>query len=174
MKKTSDLFIGIDNGKSGAIAIISGNKVKDVLSYPVDNPVLIYKFLKKYKNACLTAIEESFMSTMFAGATANGYECQGRYLMCLDLLNMKYVKASPRVKGWRYKLGFTSKGRQNLKQESIQVCLDTFKNASDFIQYEKSIVKEHKRIKTIAYNDNIADSILLAEYAKKLYNGDIK
>lgn len=171
---TSDIFLGIDNGKSGAIAVIKGDTVIDVLPYPVDNPCMIFHFLQKYKEASLAAIEESFMSTAFAGATANGYECQGRYLMCLDLLNMKYVKASPRVKGWRYKLGFQAKGRQNLKKESVDVCLERFKNATDYIRYEKNCIENHKRVKTFAYNDNIADSILLAQYAQKLHNGEIK
>ena len=44
---TSDIFLGIDNGKSGAIAVIKGDTVIDVLPYPVDNPCMIFHFLQK-------------------------------------------------------------------------------------------------------------------------------
>lgn len=165
----SEIYIGCDNGKSGALAVYDGVKVLDVLPYPTSKPKLLYDKLvnlcNKYDKLYI-AIEKPFTSRLSNVTTVN-FEVYGRYLQCFDILGLSYTDASPKVGGWRPQLGFTAKGRDALKVESIERALKIL-DAEAFISYEVKEIVNHKRTPVIRYNDNFADAINLAVYAKFL------
>jgi hypothetical protein len=167
----SNKFLGVDNGKTGWMVAIIGNEIVDKQCYESNNAKSTIAFLEKHNDAKLIALEEPFMSFQFSKVSAVGFELMGRYKACFEILDAPYTMASPRVGGWRKLVGYTSKGRDNLKQESIALVLQQFINGEEHISFVSRKRVEGKLQPVKQYNDNIADSVMLAVYARLHYEG---
>lgn len=159
-------FIGIDNGVSGFMAVIEGNKIVDYKRCPRENPCEILDFLEKHKDVTLVAIESGLITHKFRGVTGTAFEWQGRYKMCLDIKGIPYIMADPRVSGWRKKLGFKSNKREDYKEESITLCMRYFENAEDELTFPCRKRVDGHLVDDEYIDDNLADSCMLAKYAE--------
>ena len=170
-------FIGIDNASQGAIAIINQNMdIINVLKYPRNNLILMHEFLSPYKkrvgikNNCFAILEKPFLARNRINSTIVTYEIFGTHRMNLESLKIHYELAEPRLNietCWRKEFNFKSKKTEDLKKESIEIVNLIFDNRAD-----KWIRTPKKRRKIIEYckpDDNIAESLLLAEYARRIY-----
>lgn len=162
-------FIGIDNGVTGFIAVIEDDVIIEYIRYPRENPTMILEFLEKHKDVSLIAIEQAMMTTKFKHVSAVAYEVQGRYFMCFDIKKMDYIKADPRVNGWRKKMGYVSKKRNDYKIESIELVKKLFKNWEESLTFKCNKRIDHKIQETTYLDDNLADSCMLAKYAQTIY-----
>ena len=171
---SNDKFLGVDNGKTGWMVAIVGNTIIDKQCYESNNAKSTIAFLEKHNDAKLVALEEPFMSFQFSKVSAVGFELMGRYKACFEILDIPYTMASPRVGGWRKLCGYKTKGRDNLKQESIKFVLEQFDNGEEHIAYTARKRIDGHLQPTVMYNDNIADSVMLAVYARLHHTGGLK
>lgn len=159
---------GVDNGVSGWIAVVEGDKVIDCLKYPRGEETKIIDFLKKNEVKQLV-LEEPLMMSRFKHVSGIAFELLGVYKLSCMLANVPFEVASPRQKGWRYSLGYKSTRRADFKEESIQKACDTYSNAEEWITYKRNAIVDHKRTEITCKDDNLADSIMLAKYAEAVY-----
>lgn len=123
----------------------------------------LYDFLKRYREFCDTIvieepIRQSTLGTSIDAIFANAMTL-GVYLTIASILDYKVVLRSPKEWHLFFKeyeelpKNLTNKEkRDKIKECSIQICRDKFKNADDFI-----MEKGHKNP-----NDNIAESAILS------------
>ena len=90
-------FIGIDNGKNGAIAIIDVDRnIIDVFKYDETNTLLLYEKLKEYtgKYELYAFVESPIVVYGLAHQTAP-FETIGRHKMTLEILKIPYRMGTP-------------------------------------------------------------------------------
>src|SRR5574344_1536760 len=98
---------GVDNGVSGWIAVVEGDKVIDCLKYPRGEETKIIDFLKKNEVKQLV-LEEPLMMSRFKHVSGIAFELLGVYKLSCMIAGVPFEVASPRQKGWRYSLGYKS------------------------------------------------------------------
>ena len=93
----NNLFIGIDNGKHGAIALIDLEKnILDAFKYDEFNTTLFYDKLKEYESEynMYAFIEKPIVVYGLAHQTAP-FETIGRHKMTLEILKIPYKMGDP-------------------------------------------------------------------------------
>lgn len=126
----------------------------------------IYDMLLKYKdNIEYVVIEEPIrqtaMQTTIDALFANA-ESLGAYRAICSILELPIVLIKPQI--WHKQFQYNIVGKDNkekrecIKQESIRICREKFKNADDFI-----ILPRHKNP-----DDNIAEACILSLVDKEL------
>ena len=140
-------YIGVDPGKSGAFAILKDNQIE---MYSVfDKQAFInamYSMSKKKVRCCLEkvhAMPKQGSVSMFNFGMNFGW-LKG----VLDAFGIPYQEIPPQT--WKKEFGLNSK-----KEKSIEVCHQLFPDAN--------LVPHNCR----TAHDGIAESILLAEYARR-------
>ena len=144
------VYIGIDPGKKGAMAIIEstsdGIGVVKIIPFEPSDYILT---LKRYSGA--TVCIEDVHALRGNGVTASFTfgKTYGWLLGVLDALGVSYQAVS--VQKWKKEYGLNSD-----KAKSIEVCHRIFPNVS---------LKRTDKCKKD--DDNISEAILLAEYARR-------
>lgn len=153
---------GSDNGKSGFLVFLDFNKrIKYIEQYSTG--LRLYEILKQY-NPVYAVTEQVFMSSGFAHVASTGFTILGRYQQCFELLNIKYEAV--RAVSWRKKLDIKAKGRQEQKEAAINYCKEAFhKDDQHLLMSEVSHIVNHKREKTLIYDNNKCESTLISLYA---------
>lgn len=137
-------YIGIDNGKNGAMAIVEfakNRKIVDVLKYDSENPLVFYNALKEYDPAkCFAYLEEPIVVYGLAHQTAP-YETIGRHKMTLEILGISYTVGSPRMtskENWKNILGLKGKADQASKAAAEELSMLNKKLKTVVAEAEKS------------------------------------
>lgn len=91
------LFIGIDNGKQGAIALIDIERnIIDAFKYDETNTLLLYEKIKPYTEEYdIHAFVESPIVVYGLAHQTSPFETIGRHKMTLEILNIPYRMGSP-------------------------------------------------------------------------------
>lgn len=167
-----DILIGIDNGVTGALCAIYNSfpvhvillqetPVKKDKSYTkkpqnihrIDH-IELTKLLSRVKEngSVMAVIERAMVNPHAFKATQSALRALEAMLICLEMLDIPYEYIDS--KEWQRKFlssGIT--GRDQLKEASKQVGIDIFPNLC-------SIIEKH----------GDADSLLIAEYARRKYS----
>jgi hypothetical protein len=178
LKEKSRFFIGIDNGVNGAISVIDEKlNIIKVIKYPRYNLYSLYSFLYPYRglsgitSSSFGVLEKPFIAHNKLNATAISHECFGTHKMNLEALRISYRLADPRINVkncWRREFNFNSNRTDELKKESIDMVNLIFDGrAYDYLCQRKKNIKSREEY-TLP-DDNIAESLLLAEYARRLF-----
>lgn len=170
-------YIGIDNGLHGALAMISENKkIETVYGYTKDlftTGVLLSSLIKEYDNIN-AVLEKPIMGGNRDGyALGSMFRVYGQWETLLKINNIPFIDANPAIRHkdcWRKEFKFKSIKSVDLKNESIKICLDLFPDAGKWIKREKPIKGKNgrKEVLTDFYDDNKAESILLAEFCRRM------
>ena len=148
------LFIGIDPGKSGAMAIVSTDTQPFVRVVPFDEREYaeVLRFHTQYDDVCgciverVNAMPGQGVSSMFSFGTNYGF-IQG----LLTAYNIPYELVMPRV--WKKEFGVTSD-----KNTSIAVAKRLFPDVS---------LRRTERCKKD--DNNIAEALLISCYARRKF-----
>ena len=149
------VFIGIDPGKSGAIAVMTDTNISVVTNDKIDALNILKQLDKSMR--CFAILEQvhSFpgqgVSSTFSLGDSFGY-MRG----VLEALEIPYQLAAPQK--WKRVFGLSQD-----KQQSIDVCKRLFPHVN-LLATERSR-KPH---------DGIAEAVLLAEYARRVHSGKVK
>ena len=154
------VHIGIDPGKSGALAVVPQDKgTPQVFSCPKSMAEM--SSLLKYilgKSLIVSAVIEKLWGGPHAGG-ARAFklgENYGQWCMAFELLGIEYTLVAPATWQKYYK---KPKGAPT-KEFSVVRALKLFPDVS---------IKKGPRSKLDDHNK--ADALLLAQYAKEMYNG---
>lgn len=151
------IYIGIDPGKNGGIAILSveNNQVVSALTYVFDESILItmlYKLRHDYYCKCtlehVHAMPKQGVSSTFNFGMNFGF-IQG----VLKAYGIPYELVTPQK--WKKEFSCTSD-----KNTSIEVCKRLFPSVN--LKATDRCKKDH---------DGIAEALLIAEYGRRHYNG---
>lgn len=177
-------YIGIDNGLHGALASIDDNKKvlmvqefsdKDLLNININLSMLMFDSLNQNKQPCVAVLEKPIMGGNRDGyALGSMFRVYGIWEALLKINGINFTDANPAIRHktcWRKAFNFKSLTRVDLKQESIKKCLKLFPESENLIKREKPIKGKNgrKQVLTDLYDDNKAESILLAEYCRRLH-----
>lgn len=171
-------FIGIDNGCNGAISVIDDKlNIIKVMKYPRCNLLSMRDFLLPYRQTanktCFAALERPFLSYNKHKGNEITYEVFGTHKMNLECLKIPYELAEPRIKMkncWRKEFNFISTQTADIKLESIRMCNLIFDGKSDkYLRQQKRNIKNREELTNP--DDNIAEALLLAVYAQRVYKG---
>lgn len=123
----TNLFIGIDNGKAGATAIIDENRsIVDVFKYDPKDTMYFYKKLKPYveqADSLFAYIEEPIVVYGLAHQTAP-FETIGRHKMMLEILGISYACGSPREtspNNWKKHLNLLDAAKEISKADKARL-----------------------------------------------------
>lgn len=150
-------FIGIDPGKSGAIAIIREDGTVDTAVFSEEAYRLL---IKQYKDETFAVVEQvgfvlkgvKFSSNAIFNFGANFGFIQG----LLYSHGVPYQTVRPHI--WKKHFNLSKD-----KELSIQCAKRLFPNANLY-----------RTSKCTVAHDGIAEALLMAEYARRLHNGLIK
>jgi len=159
----TDFFVGIDNGKSGAIAIIS-RKGQYIDSHKYDTQESVFSFLKGYskiKKKSLFGIEQAISivgKKQSIQGTVVPFQVQGFYEGILTALGFNYELIHP--KKWTEELAYSSdlKGvsvYSDRKQFFAKLAVDKFIDAP--------LVGSRGGLES-----GIADALLIADYLRRI------
>jgi hypothetical protein len=179
-------YIGIDNGLHGAIAVISDKKeIKMLENYTKDlnrlNKIVDTAWSFGYIKGAV--IEKPIIPVLAGGKYSSSgtstFNTFGHWEALLQINSIKYTCANPAIRHkdcWRKEFKFKSIKSADLKQESIKKCLELFPESENLIKKEKPVKGKNgrKQLLTDLYDDNKAESILLAEYCRRLHEKEIK
>ena len=141
------IYIGIDPGKSGAMAIIDGDEIKVIPFGPKEYICALAGLMDRKAVCCLEHV--SAMPRQGVTSTFNFGENFGWIQGILDAFGVSYELVRP-VK-WKREFSVTAD-----KNSSIAVCKRLFPDVS--LKRTERCVKD---------DDNLAEAILLAEYARR-------
>lgn len=179
----SKLYIGIDPGKSGAIATIRKGKILDIVDMPLIvtgytsaknptpktelDPIGLLQHLKQYqgKDAIVTLEHVWAMghdSAMTAGALMGSF---WMIQTALYALGIPFQLFAPMT--WK-KGVFTKKSDMSVKEASIQYCQRLFPSTCELI---RPVNKRGNGLNQP--NHNRADAVLIAEYGRRYTEGEI-
>ena len=132
------IHIGIDPGKTGALAVLNGNKLVAVHDYPGSETELAELMLdlsNEYPNAtCVIESQQAFpgQGVVSTGKTMYGF---GTYIGMLNIISIynhwNIVEVSPRK--WIYNLI----GKQQDKSKHIEVAKELVHGSCDFLTKKK-------------------------------------
>ena len=142
------LFIGIDPGKKGALAVLDSENV-EIHPYDQTEYISVLKSVKQHGN--VTCCIEDVHALRGNGITSSFVfgKTYGWLLGMLDTLGIPYQAVS--VQKWKKEFGLTSD-----KAKSIEVCRRLFPNVD---------LKRTERCKTDS--SDMAEALLLCEYARR-------
>lgn len=142
------LFIGIDPGKKGALAVLDSENV-EIHPYDQTEYISVLKSVKQHGN--VTCCIEDVHALRGNGITSSFVfgKTYGWLLGMLDTLGIPYQAVS--VQKWKKEFGLTSD-----KSKSVEVCRRLFPTVN---------LKRTDRCKKD--DDNIAEAVLLCEYARR-------
>ena len=144
------IWIGIDPGKSGAMAVIQDNDVA-VIPFNQDDYIRYLKDIK-HNYPCVCCIEDVHSLPREGVTSAHNFgRSVGWLLGMLDAIGIPYQLITPQR--WKKEFGLTSD-----KAKSIEVCRRLFPGVS---------LKRTERSKKD--DDNCAEACLLALYAKRKF-----
>lgn len=144
-------YVGIDNGKHGAIAVITDKrKIVEVFKYDVKNVLLPYERLMKYKISH-AFIEMPIVVHGLAHQTAP-FETIGRHKKTLDILRIPYTEGSPlstAKDNWKYQLGLKAgmKIEEEKQKEGLRAIRTELKELEALIVSSGYTVKNIKASK---------------------------
>lgn len=165
------LFVGIDNGKHGAIAIIDVERnIIDAFKYDEMNPVLLYQKLKPYvENYELRAFVEKPIVVYGLAHQTTPFETIGRHKMTLEILGIPYKMGNPAsnaIDNWKRIIGLFDDAKAAATQ-----------NTKDISALNKRAREIRVRAELLGYSerDLLSDKIAymdkqLAELATELRN----
>ena len=146
------IYVGIDPGKKGAMAIIGHSNATGetymckIIPY---DPQEYIKALKQYNGATVCIEQVHSISKQGIASSFTFGVMYGWLLGMLDTIGVSYQAVSPQK--WKKEYGLNSD-----KAKSIEVCHRLFPNVS---------LKRTERCKKD--DDGFAESLLLAEYARR-------
>lgn len=142
------IYIGIDPGQTGAIAIIDGPHT--VWVYDFDDGMAL-SFLKTIKVDCKAVLEKvSSMPKQGVSSTFKFGTNFGQWIGRLEALGIPFDFVTPQK--WK-KAMFDSMAREDAKEMSRNRALRLFPQMAEFLKRKK----DHNR----------AEALLLAEYARR-------
>lgn len=157
------IYIGIDNGISGGIAIIKNQKILEIIPMPIitgsnnrnEYDILaIIKILEKYKKDSVMIIEKA--QAMPKLGTVQAFSFGKLYGIIISLAcSLKIPYLIIHAKTWQKEM-FRDVSSVNTKQASIIIAKQLYPNQS-FLATERS-KKEH---------DGMTDALLLSVYAQR-------
>lgn len=158
-----NLFIGIDNGKQGAVAIIDEDKnILNVLKYDEKDPLCFYTFIKQYcddSTEIRAFIEKPIVVYGLAHQTSP-FETIGRHKMALEILGIPYMIGDPlsgSASNWKRIIGLFEKANSAAKENTKEISainkrVRELKIQAEFLGFSERELKEEK----LAYmNKNI-------------------
>ena len=144
------IWIGIDPGKAGAMAVIQDNDVA-VIPFKQDDYIRYLKDIKQ-NHPCVCCIEDVHSLPREGVPSAHNFgRSVGWLLGVLDAIGIPYQPITPQK--WKKEFGLTSD-----KAQSIEVCKRLFPDVN---------LKRTERSKKD--DDNCAEACLLALYAKRKF-----
>lgn len=161
------MILGIDIGNKGAIALIDGDKIVDIIDMPIyaksiyinkgGKPALIvdsvklFEYLTSKSKVDFAVVEEPItpfnkapQSIVSVSKSAIGY---GIVRACLEITGIEFHNIKPAK--WKKVLGVSAN-----KQSSIDACHNIFDNSHDFVNKMK--------------HDGRAEACLIAWYGNKI------
>lgn len=146
-------YIGIDPGKTGAMAILEdGVRLPQIIPYNKDAYLERLRIIYYEDEPCVCCIEQ--VHAIRGNGTASTWafgESYGWLLGMLDTLCIPYQPITPQK--WKKEFGLTAD-----KAKSVEVCKQLFPGIK-LLRTERSRKED----------DNIAESALLALYAKRKF-----
>jgi crossover junction endodeoxyribonuclease RuvC len=145
------IYIGIDPGKSGALAYIINDEDVNVIPFDEGNYRLVVRSIVEKYGANVRCCIERVNAMPKQGVTSmfNFGQNYGWILGMLDALEIPYETVTP--KKWKAEFGLTGD-----KMDSVTVCKRMFPHVS---------LLPTERCKKD--NDGMAEALLLAEYARR-------
>ena len=149
------IYIGIDPGKNGGIAIIDDNFRDCVYAYPFSEETLINKLRAYiYDDICFCTLEQVHaMPKQGVSSTFNFGMNFGFIQGVLKAYGIPYELVTPQK--WKKEFSCTSD-----KNTSIEVCKRLFPGVN--LKATDRCKKDH---------DGMAEALLIAEYGRRHYNG---
>lgn len=147
------IYIGIDPGLKGSLAIIGGNTP---VAFPFDKQTYLFElrsvraYCDKFKDECICCIEQVHsMPKQGVTSSFNFGKNYGWILGALEANNIPYQEIPPQR--WKKEFGLNSD-----KVRSIEVCKQLFPNVS-----------LRKTARCTTDDDGMAEALMLALYAKR-------
>lgn len=139
-------FVGIDPGKSGAMAIIDSFDIIDIIPFDIDN--YIHALIKYIDDASYSIYIEQVHAMPGQGVTSmfNFGKNYGMILGVLHGLNLRYTEVTPQK--WKRKMCVTKD-----KKSSIIKAMELYPNAN---LYRTNRCK--------VQDNNLAEALLIAHY----------
>lgn len=165
-----EYILGADNGKTGFLVFLEADtgKVAHMTWYPNGDAKELYRLIETYKPV-YAVIEQVFMAPGFKGVASSNFEIMGRYMQCFEMLDIPYDCV--RAMTWRSRLGIKAKGRPAQKAASIAKATELYPEEEHKLFYsEIKKIENHKKVTYNVPDDNKAESMLIAYYARKTYN----
>lgn len=151
------IYIGIDPGKNGGIAILNvqNNQLVSALTYVFDESVLITMLYKLRQSHCCKCTLEHVhaMPKQGVSSTFNFGMNFGFIQGVLKAYGIPYELVTPQK--WKKEFSCTSD-----KNTSIEVCKRLFPTVN--LKATERCKKDH---------DGMAEALLIAEYGRRHYNG---
>lgn len=142
------VYIGIDPGKNGALAIMENDSVTVI---PFDEKNYKFELSCVRLSKCICAIEKvGAMPGQGVTSMFNFGKNFGFITGLLEAYEIPYQEVSPQ--SWKREYGLIGKG----KEQSIEVCRKLFPN-----------VNLRQSLRSRADNDGMAEALLIAEYARR-------
>lgn len=157
------IVAGSDNGKSGSIVFLATDtaEIVHIESYP-ESAKRLYQLFNYFKPV-YACTEEVFMASGFKNVASTNFQIMGRYAQVFEMLDIPYHFI--RAVSWRSKLGIKGKGRELLKQASIDKARELF-TEKDFekLKWTHRIRKDGKLVWVTEEDNNMCESALIAYY----------
>lgn len=146
-----EYFIGIDPGKSGAIAVITKDKqIVELASFSKEEYLRILRHYGELDSVCCLEHVASMPGQGVASTFAFG-ENFGWIQGVMEAMHCSYQLVRPRV--WKKDFSLNDS-----KQLSTEACRRLFPDAGDRL---------HKTPKSKKDDDGLAEALLMAEYARR-------
>lgn len=143
------IWIGIDPGAKGALALVSENQAE---VFPFDPDFYIQRLRETREHECICCIEAVHSITGQGIASSFKFgQTYGWLLGMLDAIGIPYQPITPQK--WKKEFGLTSD-----KAQSVEVCRRLYPDVG---------LKRTERSKKD--DDNLAEALLLATYAKRKF-----
>ena len=145
------IFVGIDPGLTGGIAIINEQQI-EVYPYTPEKLINICKNFVNSNSSVLVAVEKVHaMPKQGVSSTFNFGMGFGRILGILEALNISYELVTPQ--SWKRYIGVTHNKQTSIKK-------------AQFLYPDVSLLPTPRcRVP----NDGMAEALLIAHYAKSMY-----
>lgn len=142
-------FIGIDPGVTGAIAVLTKNKIEAVFDYPRDNPRKLLEIYRSINTPDTVAVMEQIISL----PGAHRQELYKSFFwqdFCMNHTGIEYTTVYPNT--WKKEFSLTkSKG----KDDAYNLCFQIFDEAGEYL-------------KTKTNHHNRAEALLLADFCRRM------
>lgn len=155
------LYVGIDNGKNGAIALIDSKRnILELFKYDISDTTLLYKKLKEFlENYEIFAFLEAPIVVYGLSHQTSPFETIGRHKMTMEILKIPYRIGSPAAFGdnWKKIIG--------LYEDAKTASLKTNKDIVALNKQAKAIVA---KAELLGYDEKSLKSDKIAYMSKEL------